>query len=42
LAAGGASTAVPAGDKLPKSHKIVCGVTAPLAPNRLLCVRFIQ
>jgi len=36
LGAGGASTNVPAGDKRSIPHKIFCGRTAPLAPNRLL------
>ena len=34
LGAGGASTKFPAGDKRSIPHKIFCGTTAPLAPNR--------
>jgi hypothetical protein len=36
LGAGGASTTFVADDKRSITHKIFCGVTAPLAPNRLL------
>jgi len=36
LGAGGASTKFQAGDKRSISHKIFCGTTAPLAPNRSL------